>query len=152
MKYTVNVGPITNVLGQPEFFIGTGFMGEQFSTYEELKEIIFKYGMYTDKDGKRYWHPEIKLTFGLASLDEAFKQEGNRQIAETGEVDLLTAVSVFGRNPFRDKAIYYIPGGATLRDGSDPREFKFLIDNGEKKYPRFDVKLSDILSDIGLNL
>lgn len=152
MEYTVNVGPITNVLGQPGFFIGTGFMGEQFSTYEELKEIIFKYGKYTDKDGKRYWHPEIKLTFGLASLDEAFKREGNRQIAETGEVNLLSAVSVFGRNPFRDKAIYYIPGGATLRNGSDPREFKFLIDNGEKKYPRFDVKLSDILPDIGLNL
>ena len=46
MKYNVNVSPITNIIGDKNFFFGTGFFGEEFSSFEDFKKIMHKYATY----------------------------------------------------------------------------------------------------------
>ena len=40
-KYVVNISGTSNILGDPKSFIGTGFMGAEFDTHEELKDLGF---------------------------------------------------------------------------------------------------------------
>ena len=146
-KYNVNIGPVSNSLSDPNWFSGTGFMGEGFSTREELLSIMRKYATFT-KDGVSYWRKEIKPTFELGKTVEAFKAEGNRQCKENGYVNLFTAISACRKDPFYGISIVYRPGGWVDRQGN---EFKFVLVKGDKVTPKA-MKLSEILREIGINI
>lgn len=144
-KYIVNIGGTSNLSSDPKFFIGTGFMGEEFDTHEELKELLRKYATY-QKDGKSFWRSEIKMTFSLGTTLEAFRAEGDRQCKENGFVNLFTAALACKSDPFRGIEIIYRPSKWVDKDGN---VFAFVLIKGDKIIPQF-KKLSEILKDIGL--
>ena len=71
MKYIVNINPITNLVNDENFFFGTGFLGAEFSTKEELLELLRKYA-FIKKDGVRYWPKYVRLSFSLAAKKDPF--------------------------------------------------------------------------------
>lgn len=145
MKYVVNISGTSNLSNDPNFFIGTGFMGEPFNTPEELKALLLKYATY-EKNGKTVWREMIKLTFSLYKTIEAFKEEGNRQCKENGFVNLFSAASVFRKDPFRGIQLIFNPSG-----WSDPNGevFHFVLIKGKEIIPK-KGKLSEILKETGL--
>ena len=77
-KYNINIGSTSNSISDDKFFFGTGFMGASFQTIDELRSLLHEYATF-EKNGKRYWREEIKMTFSLQSSVQAFKAEGDRQ-------------------------------------------------------------------------
>lgn len=146
-KYNVHIQPTTNIIGDPGYFFGTGFMGVGFNTREELVTLMKKYASFT-KDGKSYWRKEIKLTFELGETVEAFKAEGNRQCKENGFVNLFTAALTYTKDPFYGIKIIYRPGAWIDKDGN---EFKFVVIKGDEVTPKA-MKLSEILREIGIDI
>lgn len=71
MRYIVNIDPITNLSNDEDFFLGTDFMGAEFSTKKELLELLRKYATIK-KDGVRYWPKYIRLSFSLAAKKDPF--------------------------------------------------------------------------------
>ena len=143
-KYVVNIGGTSNILGDPKSFIGTGFMGAEFDTHKELKDLLLKYATFK-KGGKTYWREEIKLTFSLGKTIEAFKAEGDRQCKENGFVDLFSAALVAHKDPFHGIKIIYRPNRWIDKEGN---EFAFVLIKGNEVIPQC-KKLSDILKDLG---
>lgn len=88
-----NISSTTNLTSDDKFFLGTGFMGAEFSTMDDLKALLRKYATF-EKDGKRYWRVEIKMSFSLQSSVQAFKAEGDRQAKENGIVELFSCMAV----------------------------------------------------------
>lgn len=144
-KYIVNIEGTSNLLSDPKCFIGTGFMGAEFDTHEELKALLKKYATY-QKDGKSFWRSEIKMTFSLGTTLEAFRAEGDRQCKENGFVNLFTAALACKSDPFRGIEIIYRPSKWVDKDGN---VFAFVLIKGDKIIPQF-KKLSEILKDIGM--
>ena len=144
-KYIVNIGGTSNLSSDPNFFIGTGFMGEGFDTHEELKSLLKKYATY-QKDGKAFWRSEIKMTFSLGTTLEAFRAEGDRQCKENGFVNLFTAALACKSDPFRGIEIIYRPSKWVDKDGN---EFAFILIKGDEVIPQ-SKKLSEILKEIGM--
>ena len=105
-KYNINIG--SNSITDDKFFFGTGFMGASFQTIDELRSLLHKYATF-EKDGKRYWREEIKMTFSLQSSVQAFKAEGDRQAKENGVVDLFSCMAACAKDPFRKISIIYRP-------------------------------------------
>ena len=144
MKYIVNINPITNLVHDENFFFGTGFMGEEFSTKKELLELLRKYA-FIKKDGVRYWPKYIKLSFSLASTISSIKEEGNRQAKENGAVNLFTASK---KDPFYGIHIYFRPTGWLDENGN---VFKFMVEKGEELTPNYG-RLSNILKELGIEI
>ena len=144
-RYIVNIGGTSNLLSDPRCFIGTGFMGEEFDTHEELKALLLKYATY-QKDGKAFWREEIKMTFSLGTTLEKFKSEGDRQCKENGFVNLFTAALACKSDPFRGIEIIYRPSKWVDKDGN---EFAFVLIKGDEVIPQ-SKKLSEILKGIGM--
>lgn len=144
-RYIVNIGSPSNLSSDPNFFIGTGFMGEKFDTHEELKSLLLKYATY-QKDGKTFWRSEIKMTFSLGKTLEDFKVEGDRQCKENGFVNLFKAALACKSDPFNGIEIIYRPSKWVDKDGN---EFAFILIKGDEVIPQ-SKKLSEILKDIGL--
>lgn len=144
-KYIVNIDGTSNISSDPTFFIGTGFMGAEFDTHEELKALLLKYATFK-KDGKTYWRKEIKMTFSLGKTMEAFKAEGDRQCKENGFVDLFSAALVARKDPFRNLKIIYRPSRWIDKEGN---EFAFVLIKGNEVIPQY-KKLSEILKDLGI--
>lgn len=151
MAYMVSISPWNSSLDDPCFFIGTGFWGEKFSSWTELKSLFEKYAMYTDKtDGSRRFYPKIKVTFHLASTIDSMKAEGNRQAKEDGIVNLF-AVAAAGRNdPLAQRTFYWWKRG--FRDPAQPNDCCHwaYIDrfNGQDEKPKFiHSKFSEYLHD-----
>lgn len=147
MRYVVNIDPVTNLVSDKDFFFGTGFMGEEFSTKKELLELLYKYATI-EKDGVRYWRNYIKLSFSLASTVSSIKEEGNRQAKENGVVNLFTACIAAKKDPFYNIHIYYCPAGWLDENGN---VFKFVVEKGEKMTPNYG-KLSGILKELGIEI
>lgn len=55
-----NISSTTNLTSDDKFFLGTGFMGAEFSTMDDLKALLRKYATF-EKDGKRYWRAPVSL-------------------------------------------------------------------------------------------
>lgn len=144
-KYVVNISGTSNILGDPTFFIGTGFMGAEFDNHKELKDLLLKYATF-NKNGKTYWRKEIKLTFSLGKTMEAFKAEGDRQCKENGFVDLFSAALVARKDPFHGIKIIYRPSRWVDKEGN---EFAFVLIKGDDVIPQH-KKLSEILKDLGI--
>lgn len=144
-KYRVHIGPIDNISSSPYFFIGTGFAGCPIESIEDFKEAMYKYASF-EKDGKSYWRDQIKISFNSEETHQAFKNEGNKQCAEQGFVDLFKAAMVAKKDPFHKIYIYFSPNGWIDKDGN---VFKILIDNKGEITP-FTGKLSESLQLIGI--
>lgn len=147
MKYVININPITSLSNDENFFFGTGFMGEEFSTKKELIELLYKYATI-EKDGIHYWRKYIKLSFSLASTVSSIKEEGNRQAKENGVVNLFTACLAAKKDPFYGIHVYYRPAGWLDENGN---VFKFVVEKGEELTPNYG-KLSSILKELGIEI
>lgn len=148
-KYVVNIGGTSNSLSDPNFFIGTGFMGDTFDTRDELIALLHKYATF-EKEDKKYWREEIKMTFSLGSTLSKFKKEGNRQCKENGGVNLFALAFVGANDPFRNIEVIYRPGGWIDKEGN---EFKFVLITGkEREVTPKKAKLSEILREIGMEI
>lgn len=139
MDYIIHISSTNNS------FIGTGFMGQKISSFEDVKRALYKYGSYV-REGKQYWRKEVKLTFNLASTIEAFKAEGDRQCKENGFVNLFTAALAYKSDPFRDYIIIYRPGKWIDAQGNT---FSFILLKRDEVVP-FAGKLKDLLTQIGI--
>lgn len=147
-KYNINIGSTSNSISDDKFFFGTGFMGEEFSTIDELRSLLHKYATF-EKDGKSYWREEIKMTFSLQSSVQAFKAEGDRQAKENGVVDLFSCMAACAKDPFRKISIIYRPSRWIDEDGD---EFAFILIKGDEVIPQKNKKLRDILRELGIEI
>ena len=147
-KYNINIGSTSNSISDDKFFFGTGFMGAEFSTIDELRSLLHKYATF-EKDGKSYWREEIKMTFSLQSSVQAFKAEGDRQAKENGVVDLFSCMAACAKDPFRKISIIYRPSRWIDEDGN---EFAFILIKGDEVIPQKNKKLRDILREIGVEI
>ena len=147
-KYIINIGSTSNSISDNKFFFGTGFMGAEFSTIDELRSLLHKYATF-EKDGKSYWREEIKMTFSLQSSVQAFKAEGDRQAKENGVVNLFSCMAACAKDPFRKISIIYRPSRWIDKDGS---EFAFILIKGDEVIPQKNKKLRDILRELGIEI
>ena len=147
-KYNINIGSTSNSISDDKFFFGTGFVGAEFSTIDELRSLLHKYATF-EKDGKSYWREEIKMTFSLQSSVQAFKAEGDRQAKENGIVDLFSCMAACAKDPFRKISIIYRPSRWIDKDGD---EFAFILIKGDEVIPQKNKKLRDILRSIGMEI
>ena len=147
-KYNIHIGSTSNSISDDKFFFGTGFVGAEFSTIDELRSLLHKYATF-EKDGKSYWREEIKMTFSLQSSVQAFKAEGDRQAKENGIVDLFSCMAACAKDPFRKISIIYRPSRWIDKDGD---EFAFILIKGDEVIPQKNKKLRDILRSIGMEI
>lgn len=147
-KYNINIGSTSNSISDDKFFFGTGFMGAEFSTIDELRSLLHKYATF-EKDGKSYWREEIKMTFSLQSSVQAFKAEGDRQAKENGVVNLFSCMAACAKDPFRKISIIYRPSRWIDEDGD---KFAFILIKGDEVIPQKNKKLRDILREIGIEI
>ena len=146
-KYIINIGSTSNSISDDKFFFGTGFMGAEFSTIDELRSLLHKYATF-EKDGKRYWREEIKMTFSLQSSVQAFKAEGDRQAKENGFVNLFSIGARLRKDPFHGIEIIYRPSKWVDEKGN---VFAFILIKGDEVIPQ-KKKLRDILRSIGMEI
>lgn len=147
-KYIINIGSTSNSISDDKFFFGTGFMGEEFSTIDELRSLLHKYATF-EKDGKRYWRSEIKMTFSLGTTLEAFRAEGDRQCKENGFVNLFSIGARLRKDPFHGIEIIYRPSKWVDEKGN---VFAFILIKGDKIIPQ-NKKLRDILrGELGMEI
>ena len=109
--YTVNINPIQGIP-----FVGTGFLGKNFSTLKELKALIFKYA-FKERNGKYYLIAPFRMSFSNAATTSKIKEEGDSQ-AKNGNVNLLSLIPIIKQNPFTGIEIYYNDGGFTIGEGN----------------------------------
>ena len=147
-KYNINIGSTSNSISDNKFFLGTGFMGAEFSSIDELRSLLHKYATF-EKNGKSYWREEIKMTFSLQSSVQAFKAEGDRQAKENGVVDLFSCMAACAKDPFRKISIIYRPSRWIDEDGDT---FAFILIKGDEVIPQKNKKLRDILRSIGMEI
>lgn len=147
-KYNINIGSTSNSISDDKFFFGTGFMGASFQTIDELRSLLHEYATF-EKNGKRYWREEIKMTFSLQSSVQAFKAEGDRQAKENGVVDLFSCIETCAKDPFRKISIIYRPSRWIDEDGD---KFAFILIKGDEVIPQKNKKLCDILKEIGIEI
>lgn len=146
-RYSVNINSITNILGDDDFFLGTGFLGAQFDTFEELKKLLVEYATY-EKEGKRYWRKVIKMTFSLGSTISSIKKEGDRQCEENGIVELFSLAAAYRKDPLTKYTLYFRPSKWQDSKGV----FSFLLqEDGKDPVPKYG-KFSEILKEIGIVL
>ena len=147
-KYNINIGSTSNSISDNKFFLGTGFMGEEFSTIDELRSLLHKYATF-EKDGKRYWREEIKMSFSLQSSVQAFKAEGDRQAKENGFVNLFSIGARLRKDPFHGIEIIYRPSKWVDEKGN---VFAFILIKGDEVIPQKNKKLSNILRELGMEI
>ena len=147
-KYNINIGSTSNSISDDKFFLGTGFMGAEFSSIDELRSLLHKYATY-EKNGKKYWREEIKMSFSLQSSIQAFKAEGDRQAKVNGFVNLFSIGAAYAKDPFRKISIIYRPSRWIDEDGE---EFAFILIKGDEVIPQKNKKLRDILRSIGMEI
>ena len=139
MKYIVNISPAPK---SNEFF-GTGFFGEEFSSFEDFKKIMHK---YATKDGKSFFYDKIKVSFSLADTIDKVKSVGNKQCETEGLVNLFEVSKIYKSDPFSKFTIFFRPNG-WIKDG---KVFKLIIMENNNKVTPFYGKWSELLSSIGI--
>lgn len=146
-KYNVNINSVTNLSSDDDFFLGTGFLGAQFDTFEELKELLLEYATF-ERDGKKYWRKVIKITFSLGSTISSIKKEGDRQCEENGMVELFSLAAAYRKDPLAKYTIYFRPSKWQDSKGT----FSFLLQEDRKDpVPKYG-KLREVLKEIGITL
>lgn len=118
-----NISSTTNLTSDDKFFLGTGFMGAEFSTMDDLKALLRKYA--------------------------TFEKEGDRQAKENGIVELFSCMAACAKDPFRGISIIYRPSKWIDKDGS---EFAFILVKGNEVIPQKNKKLRDILRELGIEI
>ena len=147
-KYNINIGSTSNSISDNKFFFGTGFMGAEFSSIDELRSLLHKYATY-EKDGKKYWREEIRMSFSLQSSVQAFKAEGDRQAKENGFVNLFSIGARLRKDPFHGIEIIYRPSKWVDEKGN---VFAFILIKGDEVIPQ-KKKLRDILrEELGMEI
>ena len=148
MRYIVNVSPTTNLVGDKDWFIGTSFFGEEFSSLEEFREIVRKY-VCTDKERPLYTTKNFKLSFFLATTIDSVKEEGNRQCRENGMVELFSVVNKMKHDPFVNKEVYFFVKGKYESDPS--KVFHYLMyDKNTEKYTPIYGRMKEVLEAVGI--
>ena len=147
-KYNINIGSTSNSISDNKFFFGTGFMGAEFSSIDELRSLLHKYATY-EKDGKKYWREEIRMSFSLQSSVQAFKAEGDRQAKENGFVNLFSIGARLRKDPFHGIEIIYRPSKWVDEKGN---VFAFILIKGDEVIPQKNKKLRNILRELGMEI
>lgn len=101
MKYVVNIGSWSNNLDDPDFFFGTSFWGEEFSTYEEYVAIRDRVAMHNGE-----YYNKIQVSFSLASTVHSVINEGNKQAKES-LVNLNEVISGFKSDSLAHMTFYW---------------------------------------------
>ena len=141
MRYTVNISPAPK---SNEFF-GTGFFGEEISSFEDFKKIMYENATY-EKDGKSFFYDEIKVSFSLADTTDKVKSVGDKQCETEGLVNLFEVAKIYKSDPFSKFTIFFRPNG-WIKDG---KVFKLIIIENNNKVTPFYGKWSELLSSIGI--
>lgn len=136
MAYTINI----SAADFKDSFFGTGFMGETFSSKEDLKRIFREHGPKKNV--------VTKLTFSNAETTSEIKSLGDKLAAEGKNINLFALAAIARKDKFNGIIIYYLPGGWI--DNKGP--FKFILEQNNEIIPQYDKKLSAILSDLGIEL
>ena len=144
MKYNVNVSPLTNMIDDKNFFFGTGFFGEEISSFEDFKKIMHENATY-EKDGKSFFYDEMKVSFSLADTIDKVKSAGDKQCETEGLVNLFKIAKIYKSDPFSKFTIFFRPNG-WIKDG---KVFKLIIMENNKVTP-FYGKWSELFLHIGI--
>ena len=136
MSYSINI----NSADPREFIFGTSFFGENFSSKEELKDILKKYLPKKDV--------VIKITFTTSETISKMKFFGDKLAAEGKNIDIFSLASFLNKDKFNNIAIYYLPCGWKDNNGT----FKFILEKNDEIIPQYNKKFFTILSDLGINL
>ena len=145
MNHNVNVSSLTNMIGDKDFFFGTGFFGEEFSSFEDFKRIMYKYATY-EKDGKSFFYDEIKVSFSSADTTDKVKSAGDKQCETEGLVNLFEIAKIYKSDPFAKFTIFFRPNG-WIKDG---KVFKLIIMENDTKVTPFYGKWSELFLHIGI--
>lgn len=135
--YTVNISPVDGFS-----FFGTGFLGEDFSTREELRKIILKHA-FKEVNGKYSSIVPFKLTFSDTTTTAKIRENGNSQ-AKNGNVNLFSLIPIIKQNPFRGIEVYYNDGGYTFGEGN------WCIYKNNKYTTK--SRLTEVLAELGIIL
>lgn len=135
--------------------IGTGFLGVPITNEEELKEAVMEYGSYkrycsyTEKV-EQYWHELIRITISSGDIVDEFKEAINRCCCdeEIGHMDLFSLSSELCNDPLSKYEIYYRPKGWVDEMG----KFKFVLYVDGEDHHIYDMKLSELLRSIGVEI
>jgi hypothetical protein len=130
----VSISPVgeAKYSNHPDFFIGTTFWGEEFSTYEELCQIITKHCFFDNK-----WHP-FTLGFMPSNIKDKVQAAVEAQFAAGAKtVDLVEVFSIDEARELRQTRIHARPG-------------LYVIDKRGELTLRPDVKLITVLQEVGL--
>lgn len=122
MKYNVNISSFTNIIDDKNFFFGTGFFGEEISSFEDFKKIMHKNATY-EKDGKSFFYDVIKVLFSLSETTDRVKSAGDKQCETEGLVNLFEIAKIYKSDPFFRFTIFFCPNG-WIKDG---KVFKLII-------------------------
>ena len=141
MRYTVNISPAPK---SNEFF-GTGFFGEEISSFEDFKKAMHFHASY-EKDGKFFLYDEIKVTFSLADTTDKVKSVGDKQCETEGLVNLFEVSKIYKSDPFSKFTIFFRPNG-WIKDG---KVFNLIIMENNNKVTPFYGKWSELLYSIGI--
>lgn len=136
MTYTINI----TAADPTEFIFGTGFLGETFSSKDELKAIWRK--CIPKKD------IITKLTFSSAETTAKIKAFGDKLAAKGENINLFSLAAIARKDKFNNIAIYYLHRGWIDNNGT----FKFILERNNEVIPQYDKKLTTILSDLGIEL
>ena len=141
MKIVVNLGPVNNNIDDPNWFIGTGFWGEQVSSHEELKTIIKKF--WVNKNGEQR---PFKMTFSSGEIIERIKATGNEITKKDQSVDMIALGAGLKDDPLKGYTLLYAPWGFRKA----PKAHWLLISDNDKSETFLERKLSEILPLIGI--
>lgn len=136
MKYTINISAADFKDG----LFGTGFLGECFSSLEDLKTIFKKYGPKKNIT--------TKITISSAETISTIKDYGNSLAAKGENINLFALAAIAKKDKFNGIKIYYLPGGWYDENG----EFKFILEKGDKIIPQYNKKLVSILRELGVQI
>lgn len=143
-KYIVNIGPLSNSLSDPCFFIGTGFWGEEINTHDDLKNVIKQYW----KDKKTNNYRPLRLTFSLGENIAKARAIGDKQASKGETVNMFSVLGALSDDPFRGKALYF--SGYGFKGHEDSRWM--FVDKDEHKTFFPGEKLSQVLPKLGIIL
>ena len=135
--YTVNISPIQ---GLP--FIGTGFLGKNFSTRKELREIILEHA-FKEIHGEYYLIAPFRMSFYNAATTAKIRENGNSQ-AKKGNVNLFSFLPIIKQDPFIGIEIYYNSNGFTIGEGH------WCICKNNKYTTK--SRLTEVLAELGIIL
>lgn len=128
---------------------GTGFLGIEVSSFDDVVDALHKYATYKNKDGKLTYYNYMKISFCYSSTIKEFKAKGDLQCEEKGFVELFSLAILFKSDPLTKLDLFGCPTGWIDNNG----EFKWVIkDETGNLHPQYGKKLRTILHEIDVKL